>query len=79
MTAERLRFDFNLHWGLRAAELAAVEELVNGWVADDIALTTREMPLAQAKAAGVCALQPLWHVLQAMPLGKSIHSAFGHS
>ena len=53
VTAERLRFDFNLHRGLTSAEVARVEALVNGWVADDVALTTREMPLAEAKAAGV--------------------------
>ena len=52
VTSERLRFDFNLHRGLKDAELAKVEELVNGWVAEDTVLTTREMPLAEAKAAG---------------------------
>ena len=54
MTPERLRFDFNLHRGLSGAEVAEVEALVNGWVAEDVALTTREMPLAEAKAAGTC-------------------------
>lgn len=57
VTADRLRFDFNLHRGLKEAEVARVEELVNGWVTDDTALTTREMPLAEAKAAGVAISQ----------------------
>lgn len=57
VTADRLRFDFNLHRGLKEAEVARVEELVNGWVTDDTALTTREMPLAEAKAAGVAMSQ----------------------
>ena len=52
VTADRLRFDFNLHRGLKEAEVARVEELVNDWVTEDTALTTREMPLAEAKAAG---------------------------
>ena len=52
VTQNRLRFDFNLHRGLKEDELARVEELVNGWVAADTALVTKEMPLAEAKAAG---------------------------
>ncbi|EIE20523.1 alanyl-tRNA synthetase [Coccomyxa subellipsoidea C-169] len=56
VTADRLRFDFNLHRGLKEAEVARVEELVNGWVTEDTALTTREMPLAEAKAAGAVAM-----------------------
>jgi alanyl-tRNA synthetase len=52
VTPERLRFDFNLHRGLAPDEVAQVEALVNGWVAEDSELTTREMPLAEAKAAG---------------------------
>ena len=52
VTQNRLRFDFNLHRGLKEDELARVEELVNGWVSADTALVTKEMPLAEAKAAG---------------------------
>lgn len=52
MTQHRLRFDFNLHRGLSQEEIARVEELVNGWVAADSKLVTKEMPLAEAKAAG---------------------------
>ena len=52
MTQNRLRFDFNLHRGLKDDEVARVEELVNGWVAEDTELVTKEMPLAEAKAAG---------------------------
>lgn len=52
VTSDRLRFDFNLHRGLKEVEIAQVEELVNGWIAEDIQLMTREMPLAEAKAAG---------------------------
>ena len=56
VTSDRLRFDFNLHRGLKEAEIARVEELVNGWITEDTALVTREMPLAEAKAAG----KPSW-------------------
>ncbi len=52
VTQNRLRFDFNLHRGLKDDEVARVEELVNGWVAADSELVTKEMPLAEAKAAG---------------------------
>ena len=52
VTQNRLRFDFNLHRGLKDDEVAKVEELVNGWVAADTELLTKEMPLAEAKAAG---------------------------
>ena len=53
VTQNRLRFDFNLHRGLRQDEIAKVEEMVNGWVAADSQLVTKEMPIAEAKAAGV--------------------------
>ncbi|CAL8465000.1 g4535 [Coccomyxa elongata] len=56
VTSDRLRFDFNLHRGLKEAEIARVEELVNGWITEDTALVTREMPLAEAKAAGAVAI-----------------------
>jgi alanyl-tRNA synthetase len=53
VTPDRLRFDFNLHRGLKEQEIARIEELVNGWIAEDTALSTREMPLSEAKAAGM--------------------------
>ncbi|CAL5229400.1 g12718 [Coccomyxa viridis] len=56
VTQNRLRFDFNLHRGLKDEEVARVEELVNGWVAADTELVTKEMPLAEAKAAGAIAM-----------------------
>ena len=52
MQADRLRFDFNLHRGMSDEEVSRVEALVNGWVAADHALTTRTVPLAEARAAG---------------------------
>ena len=60
VTQDRLRFDFNLHRGLREEEIARVEELVNGWVAADTELVTKEMPLAEAKAAGKHAAHHQW-------------------
>jgi len=50
--ADRLRFDFNLPRGMSDEEMSHVEALVNGWVAADHALTTRTVPLAEARAAG---------------------------
>ena len=58
VTQDRLRFDFNLHRGLREEEIARVEELVNRWVAADTELVTKEMPLAEAKAAGQARCTP---------------------
>jgi len=54
--ADRLRFDFNLPRGLEPGEVAAIEGLVNAWVAADHGLTTAVMPLADAKAAGATAM-----------------------
>lgn len=62
MTADRLRFDFNLHRGLKEQEVARIEELVNGWIAEDTSLVTREMPLAEAKAAGELFSTCLLHI-----------------
>jgi alanyl-tRNA synthetase len=35
ITTERLRFDFNLDHKMTSEEIAKVEELVNGWIAED--------------------------------------------
>ena len=35
ITAERLRFDFNLDHKMTSEEIAKAEELVNGWIAED--------------------------------------------
>ena len=53
---ERLRFDFSHHAPLSANELAAVESLVNRWVTANFAVTWRELPIAEARAAGAMAL-----------------------
>ncbi|WP_420595252.1 alanine--tRNA ligase [Deinococcus sp.] len=53
---ERLRFDFSHHAPLSADELAAVESLVNRWVTANFAVTWRELPIAEARAAGAMAL-----------------------
>ncbi|GLC40229.1 hypothetical protein PLESTF_000911100 [Pleodorina starrii] len=53
---QRLRFDFNLARGMSGAEVAEVERLVNGWVAQAASLETRVMALEEAKAAGATAM-----------------------
>lgn len=55
VTPDRLRFDFNLGRGMEAGEVAAVEALVNDWIAADTPLETRVQSLADAKAAGATA------------------------
>ncbi|KAF6257363.1 tRNA synthetases class II (A)-domain-containing protein [Scenedesmus sp. NREL 46B-D3] len=54
--AGRLRFDFNLSRAMTAEEVAAVERLVNGWVADAAPATTAVMGLEDARAAGATAM-----------------------
>jgi alanyl-tRNA synthetase len=56
VNADRLRFDFNLGRPMAPSEVAAVEALVNGWVADAAPAVTRVMGLAEAKAAGATAM-----------------------
>ena len=56
VAADRLRFDFSHTAALSADEIAAVEQLVNRWISANFAVTWREMPIAEAKAAGATAL-----------------------
>jgi len=53
---DRLRFDFSHFAAVPPEELDRVEELVNRSVLDGAAVTTVEMPLEEAKAAGALAL-----------------------
>ncbi|GBF88584.1 alanine-tRNA ligase [Raphidocelis subcapitata] len=56
VTADRLRFDFNLGRPMTPAEVAAVEALVNGWVSEAAPAVTTVMALAEARAAGATAM-----------------------
>jgi alanyl-tRNA synthetase len=56
VNAERLRFDFNLGRPMTPDEVAAVEGLVNGWVADASPAVTRVMALNEARASGATAM-----------------------
>ncbi|MEW6421447.1 MAG: alanine--tRNA ligase, partial [Deinococcota bacterium] len=53
---ERLRFDFTHGAALSPDEILQVECLVSRWVSANFPVTWREMPLAEAKAAGATAL-----------------------
>ncbi|AWN24334.1 alanine--tRNA ligase [Deinococcus irradiatisoli] len=53
---ERLRFDFSHGAALSVDELAQVEQLVNRWITSNFAVTWRELPIAEARAAGAMAL-----------------------
>ena len=74
--ADRLRVDFNLPRGMSDEEVARVEALVNGWVAADHALTTRTVPLAEARAAGACPLPRRPPPLALWRLGRCAHCLF---
>ena len=52
ITAERLRFDFNLDRPLTPEEITKIEEYVNGAIAAKADVICREMTVAEAKAMG---------------------------
>ena len=53
---DRLRFDFTHGHALTPEEMARVEELVNRWVQQDLAVTWRVVPIAEAREAGAMML-----------------------
>ncbi|MCL2451417.1 alanine--tRNA ligase-related protein [Candidatus Saccharibacteria bacterium] len=52
ITEERLRFDFNLDRKMTPEEIAEAEDLVNGWIADDLPVSFCEYPTDQALEMG---------------------------
>ena len=52
ITEERLRFDFNLDRKMTDDEKARAEELVNGWIADDLPVSFKLYPTQQALDMG---------------------------
>ncbi len=52
VTPERMRFDFSHMAPMTSDEIARVEELVQGWIFDDSPVTTTEMGIQDAVAAG---------------------------
>lgn len=52
ITEERLRFDFNLDRKVTPEEIAQAEELVNGWIKQDLPVTFTEYPTQQALDMG---------------------------
>ena len=53
---DRLRFDFNSPKAPTEKQLAEVESLVNGWIAQSADLIAEEMPIAKAKERGATAM-----------------------
>lgn len=52
ITEERLRFDFNLDRKMTDEEKARAEELVNGWIAEDLPVSYKMYPTQQALDMG---------------------------
>ena len=52
ITAERLRFDFNLDRPLTPEEIKKIEDFVNGAIAAKVDVVCREMTVAEAKESG---------------------------
>ena len=52
ITEERLRFDFNLDRKVTPEEIARAEELVNGWIAEDLPVSFTLYPTQEALAMG---------------------------
>ena len=74
ITAERLRIDFSHQETVNREQLTKVENLVNGWIKDDFAVTHQEMPLEQAIKKGV-----LGEFGAAYPEKVSVYSIGPHS
>ena len=56
ITAERLRFDFTWPEKMTPEQIAEVEKLVNGWIAEGIPVTKRMTTVEEAKNEGAMAL-----------------------
>ena len=52
ITEERLRFDFNHEGKLPEEDLRKIEDLVNGWIAEDLPVTFKEYPTQEALDMG---------------------------
>lgn len=52
ITEERLRFDFNLDRKMTDEEKARAEELVNGWIAEDLPVAFKKYPTQEALDMG---------------------------
>jgi len=52
ITEERLRFDFNIDRKMTPEEIARAEELVNGWIAEDLPVSFRQYPTQEALDMG---------------------------
>ncbi|MEO6761124.1 MAG: alanine--tRNA ligase-related protein [Candidatus Saccharimonadales bacterium] len=52
ITEERLRFDFNLDHKMTAAEIKQAEDLVNGWINEDLPVKFTEYPTQEAHDMG---------------------------
>jgi alanyl-tRNA synthetase len=56
VTPDRLRFDFTHFEGIDEARLQDIERLANDFIRRDVEVTTRTMPLDEARKAGAMAL-----------------------
>ena len=56
ITEERLRFDFNFPRAMTEEEIKAVESLVNEKIKENLPVTMKEIPLAEAKKEGFTGL-----------------------
>ena len=52
ITAERLRFDFPCDHKLEAHEIAKLEEIINGWIKQDLKVVKEELPKQKAVEIG---------------------------
>jgi len=53
---DTIRFDFTHFSAMTTAEIAAVDKELNSMILEDLPVTVREMPIAEAKAEGAMAL-----------------------
>jgi alanyl-tRNA synthetase len=76
---ERLRFDFSHHGPIEPAALRAIEDEVNDLVLANDAVTTREMPYADALALGAMAFfsEKYGDVVRVVQMGPSVELCGG--
>ncbi|HZN98097.1 MAG TPA: alanine--tRNA ligase [Gemmatimonadales bacterium] len=76
---ERLRFDFSHHGPIDPAALSAIESEVNELLLANEPVTTREMPLADARALGAMAFfaEKYGDVVRVVQMGPSIELCGG--
>ena len=79
VTDERLRFDFNYFEPLTLEQLQQIEDIVNNAILSNMEITTREMPLEEAKSTGAMAFfdEKYGDIVRVVSMGDFSHELCG--